>query len=71
MKLEGQFCSLTEEEMMKEEGGKSVAKSVTLITVGSVGVANCVLVGALMTPAVGVVALGAGLVCIKKGMKDY
>lgn len=62
-------CSLTGEEVMRIDGGSNVAKDITYTVVGSVLTANCVVVGALVTPAAGVVALGTGLVYLGKGIK--
>ena len=68
--MKEQFCSLRNEEMMMVDGGKSILKATLFTTTGSVLVANCVLVGALVTPVAGVVALGTGLTYIGKGLKE-
>ena len=65
----GKVYSLTGEEVMKIDGGSNVAKKITYTVVGSVLTANCVVVGVLVTPAAGAVALGTGLVYLGKGIK--
>ena len=61
-----EFCELSNEEMLLVTGGESSWKETATLTAGSVLTANCIFVGAIFTPAVGVMALGMGLKLLGK-----
>ena len=64
--LKGEFCELTNEEMISISGGMSL-KNFSCILGGTLLAAHAPLIGFFGTPAAGVMAFGAGLELLGEG----
>ena len=65
--LKGEFCQLTNEEMVSKYGGEMSLKRLGCILGGTLLAAHSPLIGLVGTPAAGVMALGAGLELLGEG----